>query len=136
VAVRLSQNLGLRLVLVHVADGFEAPADEGMESLTTTLARHGARRLLAQVAIEHGLGDRAVQLPVVGSRAERLAAAALQEDAGLIVLGARKPGRFRSSRRSGLADELAQLAPCPVVVAATQTPATLAAMIDEAASSW
>lgn len=115
VAARLSGTLGLGLVLAHVADG---PAGvEGSESLSTVQARQGAGRLLEQAAAEHGLAGVARKRPDVGQPAQRLAQIAAEEDAALIVVGARKAGLFRSSFKSPLAEELAPLARCAVVVA-------------------
>lgn len=117
VAARVSEALGLGLVLAHVADGIPAPGGDGTESLTTAQDRHGARRLVERVAAEHGLAGIAKGRADVGRPASRLAEIATEERAALIVVGARKAGLFRSALKSGLAEELAALAPCPVVVA-------------------
>ncbi len=124
VAARLSQTLGLPLVLAHVAEGIEAAGEEGSESLTTAQARKGARRLLERVAAEHGVADSATARAGVGDPAQRLAQIADEEGAALVVVGARKAGLFRSVLKARLAEELAALARCPVVVAQPQPAST------------
>jgi nucleotide-binding universal stress UspA family protein len=111
VAGTLSMDLKMRLVLVHVAAGWSAGADE---SLTTNQARRGGDRLLERAAQEHSLqAERRVE---VGEPAEALAQIASEEAATLIVVGSRRQGRLRPGLRSGLAGELAASAPCPVVI--------------------
>jgi nucleotide-binding universal stress UspA family protein len=117
VARTLSTDLNLRLVLVHVAagwnvaEGWTAGADE---SLSTSQARQGGDLLLERTAREHSLqAERRVE---VGEPAEALAQVAAEEAATLIVLGSRHQGRLRPGLRSGLAGELAASAPCPVVI--------------------
>jgi nucleotide-binding universal stress UspA family protein len=117
VAVRLSGALGLGLVLAHVVDGATPAGGESTESLSTIQVRQGATRLLERVAAEHGIIGVARRRPEVGQPAQRLAQIAAEEDAALVVAGARKAGLFRSSFKSPLAEELARLAPCAVVVA-------------------
>jgi nucleotide-binding universal stress UspA family protein len=111
VARTLSSELNLRLVVAHVAPGWAAGADE---SLTTNQARKGGDRLLERAAREHNLqAERRVE---VGEPAETLAQIATEEAATVIVVGSRRQGRLRPGLRSGLADELAGSAPCPVLV--------------------
>ena len=54
------------------------------------------------------------------SVAERLAAIAGEEDATMIVLGARSRGRSRASVRTRCAAELAELTAIPVLIAPLQ----------------
>jgi K+-sensing histidine kinase KdpD len=56
----------------------------------------------------------------VGDVAERLAAVAREEQATLIVLGARSRGRSRTYMRARCAAELAELTTIPIVVAPVQ----------------
>jgi nucleotide-binding universal stress UspA family protein len=56
----------------------------------------------------------------VGDVAERLAAAARDEEAVLIVLGARSRGRSRAFLRARCAVELSELTDIPVLVAPLQ----------------
>lgn len=125
VAASVSAALGLRLVLAHVAEGIASTGEEA-ESVSARLAREGARRLVDQVALDHGLERRAARRADVGARAETLAGIAAEEDAVLLVVGARKAGLFRASLRSGLVDELSPVAPCPVVVAPPERLAAVA----------
>jgi nucleotide-binding universal stress UspA family protein len=117
VAARLSGTLGLGLVLAHVADGPASADAEGTESLSTVQARQGAGRLVDRAAAEHGVTGLARRRSDVGQPAPRLAQIAAEEDAAVIVVGARKAGLFRSSLKSPLAEELTPLAPCSVVLA-------------------
>jgi nucleotide-binding universal stress UspA family protein len=111
VAKSLCANLNVRLVLAHIASGWESGADE---SLTTNQARLGGNRLIEQAAREHDLNaERRVE---VGEPAEALARIAAEEAATLIVVGSRHQGWRRPTFRSGLAGDLVAAAPCPVVV--------------------
>jgi nucleotide-binding universal stress UspA family protein len=116
-AVELSERLGLRLVLAHVAEGFEPTGKGGDESLTTKQGREGAQRLLAQLVIEHGLDGGTERRSAVGDRAELLARIAAEEAADLIVIGSRPQGRFRRGLCSTLAAELESETPIPVLIA-------------------
>jgi nucleotide-binding universal stress UspA family protein len=114
VARDLSNSLEVRLVLAHVAAGYQAPG--GAESLTTVQVRQGATRLLERLAREHGVNGVADQRVEVGEPAETLARIAAEEAATVIVVGARGQGRRRRKLVSGLAGELRGTAPCPVVI--------------------
>ena len=99
VAAELSQRLGLRLVLVHVADGIAARDvnGEGNESVTTRAGREGAARLVARLAAEHGVAGSAEQRSAVGDPAALLGQIAADEAADLIVVGSRaRPAAARS----------------------------------------
>jgi nucleotide-binding universal stress UspA family protein len=118
VAAALSKRLELRLVLVNVADAFTmADGSAGNdESVTTMQARSGGKRLLDQLTAEQGL--RGVEQRIeVGDPAERLAEVAAEERAALILVGARalRP-RWRPTLRRDLAQDLARVTPCPVLV--------------------
>ena len=60
-AADLSDRLKLRLVLAHVAD-----AGDARESAAGASRREGAARLVAQLAREHGLSERAERRSAVG----------------------------------------------------------------------
>jgi nucleotide-binding universal stress UspA family protein len=117
VAGALSKRLELRLVLVHVADGFTVAGGStgNDESLTTRQARSGGKKLLDQLTAEQGLRG-AEQRIEVGDPAERLAQVAAEERAALIVVGARAQRRLRSTLRSDLSQDIARVTPCPVFV--------------------
>ena len=110
VANALSVDLDVRLVLAHVVVGW-AGAEE---SLTTSQARQGGNRLLERTAREYNV--RAERRVEVGEPVEALARVAAEEAATLIVVGSRRQGWRRPRLHSGLADDLAATASCPVVV--------------------
>ena len=92
-AADLSDRLKLRLVLAHVADG--ASADE---SVARTRQREGAARLVARLAAEYGVVDRAEHRSAVGDAAVVIGQIAAEEAADLIVIGATKEGRCGAAR--------------------------------------
>lgn len=111
VAATLADSIGARLVAVHVLDRL-------------TEVGRVAERVAAHVLYDEVPDARAEARGEVGDVAERLAAVARDEEAMLIVLGARSRGRSRTSLRARCAAELAELTSVPVVVA----PPQLAAM--------
>jgi nucleotide-binding universal stress UspA family protein len=115
-AAELSERLRLRLVLAHVADGIPGPGG-GDEGVTTRAEREGARRLVARVAAEQGLGDRAEQRSAVGDPAALLGQIAAEEAADVIVVGARRRGLVRPRLESRLAGALESETPVPVLIA-------------------
>jgi nucleotide-binding universal stress UspA family protein len=123
VAAELSERLGLRLVLVHVADGI-VPLDvngEGSESVTIRAECEGAARLVARLAAEHGVAGSAEQRSAVGEPAALLGQIAAEESADMIVVGSRERGRLRRGLESRLAGELETVTPVPVVIAPPRT---------------
>src|SRR5215212_7057852 len=58
-AVELTERLGVRLVLAHVAEGIGPFNGDGGESVTMKGGREGAAGLLARLAAEYGVTDRA-----------------------------------------------------------------------------
>jgi nucleotide-binding universal stress UspA family protein len=121
VAAELSERLGLRLVLAHVADGI-APLDvNGEGSVATRAGREGAARLVARLAAEHGVGGRAEQRAAVGDPAALLAQIAAEEGADMIVVGSGARGRLRRGLESRLALQLETATPVPVVIAPPRT---------------
>jgi nucleotide-binding universal stress UspA family protein len=123
VAVELSERLGLRLVLAHVAEGI-APLPvngEGSESVTTRAEREGAARFVARMAAEHGVAGSAEQRSAVGDPPTLLGQIAAEEAADLIVVGSRVRGRLRRRLESRLARQLETTTPVPVVIAPPRT---------------
>ena len=97
-AVELTQRLGMRLVLAHVAEGF-APIGDGVEveeSVTMKGNRVGAERLLGQLAEEYGVAETAQRRVAVGSPATLLGQIAAEEAADVILVGSRE--RMAASR--------------------------------------
>src|SRR5687768_16581400 len=101
-ATELSDRLGLRLVLAHVAEDAE---------------RDDAGRLLERLAGEAGVAGTAERRQAVGDPAARLGEIAAEEAADLIVVGGRRGGWVRGRLRSRLADELGTETPVPVAIA-------------------
>jgi nucleotide-binding universal stress UspA family protein len=122
-AAELSERLGLRLVLAHVAPGI-APIGangDGHESVTMRGNREGAARLVARLAADHGLGERAEQRHAVGDPPALLGQIAAEEAADMIVLGARRRGLLRRGLESRLAEQLESETSVPIVIAPPHT---------------
>jgi nucleotide-binding universal stress UspA family protein len=111
VAANLATELDARLVAVHVLDRLVDVAPD-------------AERVAANVLYDEAPDVAAEARGEVGDVAERLAAVAAEEDALMIVLGARGRGRARAFLRARCAAELAELTDVPVLVAPLQLAAT------------
>lgn len=120
-AVELSERLGLRLVLAHVAEGIGRVDgdgdDEEDESVTMKANREGAARLVAELAAENGLGESVEHRWAVGDPGKLLGQIAAEEAADVILVGARSRGRLRRGLESRLADQLERETPLPVLIA-------------------
>jgi nucleotide-binding universal stress UspA family protein len=103
VARGLCRKLGLRLVFVHVAQA--GSSDEKTGAIAERLHQ------LAERCTEVDCG--ALWLVDVGDPVDRLIAAAADEKASLIVVGAPEP---RSSLLGSVSAEITRRASCPVVV--------------------
>jgi nucleotide-binding universal stress UspA family protein len=103
VARGLCSKLGLRLVFVHVAQA--GSSDEKTGAIAERLHQ------LAESSTEVDCG--ALWLVDVGDPVDRLIAAAADEEASLIVVGAPES---RSSLLGSVSAEITRRAPCPVVV--------------------
>ena len=119
--VELSDRLGLRLVLAYASDGHSPVAgngaEKGAESVSINAAREGVARLLAQVAAEHGVADRAERRFGTGDAAGVIAQIAAEEAADLIVVGAGTRGWLRRGLDSRLAEQLGSETAVPVLIA-------------------
>jgi nucleotide-binding universal stress UspA family protein len=122
-AAELSERLGLRLVLAHVVEGISSlDVDVDVdESVTMKDSRDGAACLVARLAAEHGLADRAEQRSGVGDAATLLGQIAAEEAADVILVGARSRGPLRRGFESRLADRLETATTVPVVIAPPRT---------------
>lgn len=109
-AVRLSDDAGLRLVAVHVAER----ADEG--SNHRAAAEGHGRQLLDRVLAAQGPNGRVDKRVEVGEPASELARVAAEEAASVIMLGSRRHTWRHRSSASRLTADLAATAVCPVVV--------------------
>jgi nucleotide-binding universal stress UspA family protein len=116
-AAGLSERLGLRLVLAHVASGIELSENgEADESVSMKADREGATRLLERLAREYGVTG-AERREAVGDEAAWLGQIAAEEAADVILVGARHRGRLRRGFESRLAGELETETPVPVLIA-------------------
>lgn len=115
---RLSDRLGLRLVLAHAVDGINGTDDD--ESVAMRANREGAERRLARLAEAHGLAQRAERRVAVGEPATLLGQIAAEEAADVIVVGAPARG-WRKRLESRLADELGTETQVPVLIAPPRT---------------
>ena len=118
-AVDLSERLGLRLVLAHISDGIAPVASDadGEENVSTKGNREGAGPLLARLAAEYGVADRAERRSGSGDASALIGQIAAEEAADLIVVGARQRGRLRRGLESRLAEQLASDTSVPVLIA-------------------
>jgi nucleotide-binding universal stress UspA family protein len=105
VADALSERLGLRLVVVHVAR-----SDSDLD---------GTEDVLGEVTSQAQLHGPLEQRITSGDRATRLAEVAAEEGADLIIVGSAGGRGLR--RRGTLARELESATSCPVLVAPPQT---------------
>jgi nucleotide-binding universal stress UspA family protein len=109
-ASRLSERLGMRLVVVHVLE------DVPLSPAARREARAGGMRLVDRMLAEAGApgADRRV---AIGDPAEHVGRIAGEERSEMIVIGSKASGRkARPPLRSRLATELPQTTPVPVVV--------------------
>jgi nucleotide-binding universal stress UspA family protein len=122
-AAGLSERLGLRLVLAHVASGIELSGNgdpDADESVSMQADRQGATRLLERLAREYGVTG-AERREAVGDEAAWLGQIAAEEAADVIVVGARPRGRVRRGFESRVAGELETETPVPVLIAPPRT---------------
>jgi nucleotide-binding universal stress UspA family protein len=107
VAASVAELSDARLVALHVLDRLVGGID-------------AAERIADDIVYAEVPDASAEARGEVGDVAERLAAVAREEQADLIVLGARSRGRSRAHLRARCAAELAELTTVPIVVAPVQ----------------
>jgi nucleotide-binding universal stress UspA family protein len=117
--VDLSERLGLRLVLAHVAEGFGAVAHDGddNESVTMKANRRGGELFLERVAREYGVARSAQCRVAVGDPALLVGQIAAEEAADAIVVGSRTRRWPRRGLESRLAKGLETETPVPILIA-------------------
>lgn len=117
--IELSQRLGLRLVLAHVAEGIVVPnsGDDDNASVTLKGNRRGGERLLVQLAREYGIVETAQCRVAVGDPAVLVGQIAAEEAADVILVGSRARGWPRRGLESRLARELEAETRVPVLIA-------------------
>jgi nucleotide-binding universal stress UspA family protein len=119
-AERFARKLGLRLVVVHVAEHEIEPA-AFTDSNTVRLATQDHRETLAgldlveRVVRDEGVSD-AEAKALHGDPAECLADVADEERAELIVVGSRGLGAFKAVFLGSVSNALIGVARCPVLV--------------------
>lgn len=112
-AADISDRLKLRLVLAHVGDGVDEAGPNANPA--GTHQPEGTAGLVARLATEHGLSDRAERRSAMGEPALMLAQIAAEEAADLILVGAPVGGRLRRSSESRLAEHLESATTVPVL---------------------
>jgi nucleotide-binding universal stress UspA family protein len=118
VAAQLSGQLGLRLVVAHVAQAAVfTPAYASMPIVERPAVDelHAGEELLDQLALDEGLTDASLR-PLHGVPAERLADLADEEDAAFVVVGSRGRGAFKAAFLGSVSSDLIGVARCPVLV--------------------
>jgi nucleotide-binding universal stress UspA family protein len=116
VAMQLGDALSLRVVALHVAQAF----GDDPKLVDRLRARGNAERLLANVLYDEQLLGRVDWRAEIGDVAAQLAAVAAEEQALLILLGARSNGKARPFLGSRLAEEMVATSSIPVVVVPPQ----------------
>jgi nucleotide-binding universal stress UspA family protein len=121
-AAKLSERLGLRLVLAHVAEGIGPVGNngDGAESVSMKGSCERAARVVARLATEHRVDESVGQRSAVGDPAALIGQIAAEEAADVIVIGARGRGRFRRVVESRFAEQLENETPVPVLIAPLQ----------------
>lgn len=119
VAAQLSGQLGLRLVVVHIAHT-TLVATGGTGPMAAAPAApdvyiDAAEKLVEQMVVDSGLVD-AERRVALGFPADRLADLADEERAEMIVVGSRGRGAFKTAFLGSVSNELIGVARCPVVV--------------------
>ena len=122
-AVALSDRLDMRLVLVHVGGGLGSTAGNGTQCADVPdTARDESARLVARLAVEHGVSHRAEPRSAAGDPAAVIGRIAAEEAADLIVVGSRPRGRLRRGFVSRLAEQLAGETTLPILIAPPRRP--------------
>jgi nucleotide-binding universal stress UspA family protein len=116
VAAQLSGQLGLRLVVAHVAQpAVFTPAYGSAPIVDGGHEFRAGEALLDELALDEGLTDATLR-PLYGLPAERLADLGDEEDAELIVVGSRGRGAFKAAFLGSVSRDLIGVARCPVLV--------------------
>ena len=131
VASRMSEGLGLRLVLAHavpvptvpmpVTSGVAAARYAYPYPVDLEASREGGEKLLERVAARAEEPEGAELRTVVGDPAESLLSLAAEEDAALIVVGSRGRGPLKAALLGSVSAALAARAACPVLIVPPDT---------------
>jgi nucleotide-binding universal stress UspA family protein len=123
VAAQLSGQLGLRLVVAHVAPATLYAPSIGIRPLLTAPTAEelaASERLLEKISVDERLPD-AESRVLYGVPADRLADLADEENAELIVVGSRGRGAFKAAVLGSVSNDLIGVAGCPVLVVPPRT---------------
>lgn len=119
VADTLTTWLRARLVLAHVAATPHVPGTSAVVGAADELRRieiEEGEELLAELAAAEQMGSSVERRVAFGTPGGALADIAEEEGAGLVVVGSRGRGAFRSALLGSVSAELIGSSPCPVVV--------------------
>jgi nucleotide-binding universal stress UspA family protein len=122
VALWLSAHLGGELLVAHAIAHSPPPsasAAPGVSDRLAALERREARRFLARLALEEGLGAEVEHRLTQGNEAESISALADEEDASLVVVGTRRQGGLRSALVGSVSHDMRSISPRPVLVVPT-----------------
>jgi nucleotide-binding universal stress UspA family protein len=114
-ALRLAENQGAQLVLLHVGP-------EDTPEPREQYVRDAHQKLKALVPKENRLKDPVTTLVEFGPASERILDVANEQQPSLIVLGVRQPEGFARRLRWATAYEVVNNAPCPVLTVRTIEP--------------
>jgi nucleotide-binding universal stress UspA family protein len=121
VAQQLATALGTQLVLVHVAAPVTAPgvsaAPGGQERLREDELAD-SKRLLESIAARVDAKDAELRSEL-GTAVDRILAVCAEEDAAFVVVGSRGRGNIASAMLGSVSHDVANNAPCPVVIVPT-----------------
>ena len=119
VARRLADELGVDLLVAHAVATAPVPSASAVPSgpaEVTDAERRRAEELLAGLAFEHGLGTDVERRVAFGSEAEAIAQLADEEDATLVVVGARGRGALMSFVAGSVSYDLRTTSSRPTLV--------------------
>jgi nucleotide-binding universal stress UspA family protein len=119
VARRLADRLGVDLLVAHAVAAAPVPSTSAVPNGPAELLdaeRRRAEELLAGLAFEHGFGTEVERRVAYGSEAEAIGQLAEEEDATLVVVGARRRGTLLSLIAGSVSTELPATSLRPTVV--------------------
>ena len=119
VARRLADQLGVDLLVANAVATPPVPSASAVPSgpaEVTDAERRRAEELLAGLAFEHGLGTDVERRVSFGSEAEAIAQLADEEDATLVVVGARRRGALMSLVAGSVSHDLRTTSSRPTLV--------------------
>lgn len=122
VARRLSDDLGLEVVLVHALPAVTPPGLYGVPHAPAELAEfehREAEEFLASLAFDEGLGTSGERRVVFGGQAEAIGDVADEVNAALVVVGTRRRGALRAALAGSVSLDLKGNSSRPVLLVPT-----------------